>query len=77
MGLGQRPNYFQLSNSINDEQKFNPANWRDLGFALAVALGENGRSYFHRLSRFYPLRQSSRTRQNRQNTLPFGKVLRH
>ena len=28
--------------------------WRDLGFALADALGEYGRSYFHRLSRFYP-----------------------
>ena len=30
------------------------ASWRDLGFALADALGESGRSYFHRLSRFYP-----------------------
>ena len=29
------------------------ASWRDLGFALADALGEGGRSYFHRLSRFY------------------------
>lgn len=29
------------------------ASWRDLGFALADALGESGRSYFHRLSRFY------------------------
>lgn len=28
--------------------------WRDLGFALTDALGENGRSYYHRLSRFYP-----------------------
>ena len=27
--------------------------WRDLAFALADALGESGRSYFHRLSRFY------------------------
>src|SRR5574344_849593 len=31
----------------------NYADWRDLGFALADALGESGRSYFHRLSRFY------------------------
>ena len=31
----------------------NYADWRDLGFALADALGENGRSYYHRLSRFY------------------------
>lgn len=31
----------------------NYADWRDLGFALADALGESGRDYFHRLSRFY------------------------
>lgn len=31
----------------------NYADWRDLGFALADALGESGRTYFHRLSRFY------------------------
>ena len=30
------------------------AEWRDLGFALSDALGENGRDYYHRLSRFYP-----------------------
>ena len=29
------------------------ASWRDMAFALADALGESGRSYFHRLSRFY------------------------
>ncbi len=29
-------------------------NWRDLGFALADELGEGGRHYFHRLSRFHP-----------------------
>ena len=28
------------------------SNWRDLGFALADALGESGRSIYHRLSRF-------------------------
>ncbi len=32
----------------------NYADWRDLGFALADGLGENGRTYYHRLSRFYP-----------------------
>lgn len=32
----------------------NYADWRDLGFALADALGENGRGYYQRLSRFYP-----------------------
>ncbi len=29
------------------------ADWRDLGFALADELGESGRAYYHRLSRFY------------------------
>ncbi|MCR5037679.1 MAG: DUF3987 domain-containing protein [Bacteroidales bacterium] len=29
------------------------ASWLDLAFALSDALGEGGRSYFHRLSRFY------------------------
>lgn len=28
--------------------------WRNIGFALSSALGENGRDYFHRLSQFYP-----------------------
>ncbi|MBR5910992.1 MAG: DUF3987 domain-containing protein [Bacteroidales bacterium] len=28
--------------------------WRDLGFALADAFDENGRSFYQRLSRFYP-----------------------
>ena len=28
--------------------------WRDLGFALADALGEGGRECYHRLSRFHP-----------------------
>lgn len=27
-------------------------NWRDIGFALVEALGEEGRDFFHRLSRF-------------------------
>lgn len=30
------------------------ADWLRLGFALVEALGEGGRPYFHRLSRFYP-----------------------
>ena len=30
------------------------ARWRNIGFALASGLGENGRDYFHRLSQFYP-----------------------
>ena len=29
-------------------------NWVNLGFALTEEFGENGRDYFHRLSRFYP-----------------------
>ncbi|MDL2312869.1 DUF3987 domain-containing protein [Bacteroidales bacterium OttesenSCG-928-B11] len=32
----------------------NYPDWCDLGFTLADALGESGRSYYHRLSRFYP-----------------------
>lgn len=28
--------------------------WRNLGFALATGLGEEGRDFYHRLSRFYP-----------------------
>src|SRR5574344_2890062 len=28
--------------------------WLNIGFALVEGLGENGRDYFHRLSRFYP-----------------------
>src|SRR5574344_1134947 len=39
----------------------NYADWRDLGFALADALGESGRNYFHRLSRFYPSYSQSET----------------
>ena len=31
----------------------NYADWRDLGFALAAELGESGRTYYQRLSRFY------------------------
>lgn len=30
------------------------ASWLSIAFALSDALGEGGRSYFHRLSRFYP-----------------------
>lgn len=32
----------------------NYSDWRDLGFALADAMGETGRQYYQRLSRFYP-----------------------
>ncbi|TCO07013.1 DUF3987 domain-containing protein [Natronoflexus pectinivorans] len=39
----------------------NYTDWRDLGFALADALGERGRSYYHRLSSFYPGYNQSET----------------
>lgn len=39
----------------------NYADWRDLGFALADALGESGRNYYHRLSSFYPSYSQSET----------------
>jgi len=29
-------------------------NWRNIGFALSDEFGEQGRTYFHRISRFYP-----------------------
>jgi hypothetical protein len=32
----------------------NYSDWRDIGFALADEFGERGRSYFQRISRFYP-----------------------
>ena len=32
----------------------NYQDWLDVAFALAGELGEEGRSYFHRISRFYP-----------------------
>ena len=31
----------------------NYSDWRDIGFALADELGESGKDYFHRVSRFY------------------------
>ena len=37
------------------------SDWRDLGFALADSLGEGGRSYYHRLSRFNPSYDESET----------------
>lgn len=39
----------------------NYTDWRDLGFALADALCESGRSYYHRLSSFYPGYNQSET----------------
>lgn len=32
----------------------NYADWLSIGFSLAAELGESGRDYFHRLSRFHP-----------------------
>jgi hypothetical protein len=47
----------------------NYADWRDLGFALADALGESGRNYYHRLSRFYPSYSQSETDKQFNNCL--------
>jgi hypothetical protein len=47
----------------------NYADWRDLGFALADALGESGRNYYHRLSRFYPSYSQSETDKQFDNCL--------
>lgn len=47
----------------------NYADWRDLGFALADALGENGRSYYQRLSQFYPSYTETETNKQFDNCL--------
>jgi hypothetical protein len=43
--------------------------WRDLGFALTDALGEAGRPYYHRLSRFYPTYSQTETDKQYNNCL--------
>ncbi|MDR1757001.1 MAG: DUF3987 domain-containing protein [Culturomica sp.] len=47
----------------------NYTDWRDTGFALADALGENGRNYYHRLSRFNPGYTPNETDQQYDNCL--------
>ena len=47
----------------------NYPDWRDIGFALADALGDSGRSYYHRLSRFYPKYNTSETNKQYDNCL--------
>ena len=42
---------------------------RDVGFALADALGESGRAYYHRISRFYPKYNQSETDKQFSNCL--------
>lgn len=39
----------------------NYRDWVELGFALVDGLGENGREYHHRISRFYPTYQREET----------------
>lgn len=39
----------------------NYKDWVELGFALVDGLGENGREYYHRISRFYPTYQREGT----------------
>ena len=47
--------------------------WRDLGFALADTLGESGRNYYHRLSRFYPTYNPTETDTQFTNCLKSNK----
>ena len=47
--------------------------WVELGFALVDGLGENGREYYHRISRFYPTYQKEET--DKQYCTPKGKAL--
>ena len=39
----------------------NYKDWMELGFALVDGLGENGREYYHRISRFYSTYQKEET----------------
>ena len=39
----------------------NYKDWVELGFALVDGLGENGREYYHRISRFYPAYKREKT----------------
>lgn len=39
----------------------NYKDWMELGFALVDGLGENGREYYHRISKFYPTYQREET----------------
>lgn len=50
--------------------------WVELGFALVDGLGENGREYYHRISRFYPTYQRKKRINNiRIVCTPKGKAL--
>lgn len=50
--------------------------WVELGFALVDGLGENGREYYHRISRFYPTYQREKRINNiRIVCTPKGKAL--
>ena len=42
----------------------NYADWRDLGFALADALGESGRNYYHRQADFIRLIRKAKPTNN-------------
>ena len=48
----------------------NYKDWVELGFALVDGLGENGREYYHRISRFYPNYQREETDKQYTHCLP-------
>ena len=48
------------------------SNWLDLGFALSEELGEAGREYFHRISRFNPDYDHAETDKQFDNCLKAG-----
>ena len=48
------------------------SNWLDLGFALSEVLGEAGRDYFHRISRFNPDYNHAETDKQFNNCLKSG-----
>lgn len=55
-GSGVRPDFDRIISRLEAAQTDITANysdWRDIGFAFADELGEAGRDYYHRISRFY------------------------
>jgi hypothetical protein len=55
-GPGVRPDLETIISRLEFSQTDITANysdWRDIGFAFADELGESGRDYYHRISRFY------------------------
>jgi hypothetical protein len=53
-GEGEVERIISLIESQNLDITSSYSDWRDIGFAFADSFGEQGRSFFHRVSKFYP-----------------------